>query len=92
MILTITLHCLSKRSTERVLVDREKLAEGVSQEDIQYLKPTVHMERVSQDEEENRVQVQDSVWAMREGMTARSLSGCLLFHCGVSQTGGRGLN
>ena len=39
MILTITLHCLSKRNTERVLVDREKLAEGVSQEDIQYLKP-----------------------------------------------------
>lgn len=35
-------------------------------------------ERVSQDEEENGVQVQDSVWAMREGMTARSLYGCLL--------------
>lgn len=29
--LTITIHCLSKRNTEKVLEDREKLAEGVSQ-------------------------------------------------------------
>lgn len=92
VILTITLPCLSKWNTERVPVDTEKLAEGVSQEDIQYLKPIVHVERVSQDEEENGVQAQDSVWAMREGMTARSLSECLLSHCGVSETGGRGLN
>ena len=91
VILTITLHCLSKRNTERVLVDTGKLAEGVSQEDIQYLKPIVHVQSVSQDEE-NGIQAQHSAWAMREGMTARSLSECLLFHCGVSETGGRGLN
>lgn len=75
VILTITLHCLSKRNTERVLVDTGKLAEGVSQEDIQYLKPIVHVQSVSQDEE-NGIQAQHSARAMREGMTARSLNAC----------------